>query len=200
MINQLPFSEACERNKAPILEVLLEELPGKGRLLEIGSGTGQHLVHFAPHFPGLMWQPSDQPGQLEGLAARIPLEAPPNVLPAIELDVLRHWPPGKFDAIFSSNTAHIMSWAEVSAMLAGAGALLHGHGIFCLYGPFNEGGGFTAPGNAEFDWQLRARDPEMGLRDIEALDKLGAKHKLVLQRKYDMPANNMLLVFMKLED
>lgn len=199
-MKQLPFSEACERNKAPILEVLLAELPTRGRLLEIGSGTGQHLVHFAPHFPGLEWQPSDRPEYLEGLAARIGLEAPPNVRPAIELDVLRHWRLGTFDAVFSSNTAHIMSWAAVCAMFDGTGAHLRGRGKFCLYGPFCEDGSFNTPSNAEFDRQLRGRDPEMGLRDIEALDMLAEKHNLILQSRYDMPANNQLLVFLKIED
>ena len=120
----LPFSDACERNKAPILEVLLQELPEQGKLLEIGSGTGQHLVHFAPRFPGLEWQPSDRSEYLEGLTARIELEASSNVRPAIELDVLRPWQAGTFDAVFSANTAHIMSWSAVCAMFEGTGAHL----------------------------------------------------------------------------
>ena len=196
----LPFSEACERNKAPILEVLLQELPESGSLLEIGSGTGQHLVYFAPHFPGLGWQPTDLPGQVEGLHARIRLEAPPNVRPAIELDVQGRWPPDTFDTVFSANTAHIMSWAAVCAMFEGVGDHLKDRGKFCLYGPFNEGGGYTAPGNEAFDRQLRARDSEMGLRDVEALDKLASKHNLELSKRHAMPANNLLLVFQKHED
>ena len=132
--------------------------------------------------------------------ARIEREAPPNVRPAIELDVVQAWRLGTFDAVFSSNTAHIMSWAAVCAMFEKTGAHLRDQGKFCLYGPFNEHGGYTSPGNEAFDRQLRRRDAEMGLRDVEALEKLGAKHNLILRKKYAMPANNQLLVFVKLED
>jgi cyclopropane fatty-acyl-phospholipid synthase-like methyltransferase len=191
----LPFSEACERNKAPILEALLPLLPRRGHVLEIGSGTGQHVVHFAPHWSGLTWQPTEQRQQLADLNARIRLEGASNILPAIELNVEAAWPDRHFAAAYSANTAHIMSWAAVCAMFAGVGRRLREVGAFCLYGPFSVGGSHTAASNAEFDRQLRTRDPEMGLRDIEALEELARSHNLRLEARLELPANNQLLVF-----
>jgi hypothetical protein len=193
----LPFAEACERNKTPILEALLSLLPTRGHLLEIGSGTGQHAVHFAPRFARLSWQPSERPEHLAGLNARIRAEGAPNILPAIALDVFAAWPDREYVAAYSSNTAHIMSWPAVCAMFVGIGRRLAGGGPFCLYGPFNEGGACTSTSNEEFDRALRSRDPEMGLRDVEALDALGREHRLALQQRIAMPANNQLLVFRK---
>jgi cyclopropane fatty-acyl-phospholipid synthase-like methyltransferase len=198
-MKQLPFAEACERNKGPILEILKEVLPSRGRILEIGAGTGQHLVFFAPHFPGLKWQSSDCSENLGGLAARISLEASPNILPPIELDVLGNWPGQLFDAVYSANTAHIMAWHAVCAMFAGLELHLAPGGVFCLYGPFNRNGRFTAASNAEFDRQLRERSSEMGLRDVEALESLAQRHQMILVRQYPMPANNQVLVFRRTE-
>lgn len=192
---QLPFAEACERNKQPILDVLSQVLPPTGRILEIGSGTGQHIVFFAPRLPGLLWQPSDRRENLAGISLRIEYEGAENTLPPIELDVLERWPEQEFDAAFSANTAHIMAWEAVCAMFAGLGRQLVFGGLFCLYGPFNQGGNFTAPSNEEFDRQLRARVPHMGLRDIEALESLAESHQMSLEQQYEMPANNQLLVF-----
>jgi len=194
---ELPFAEACERNKEPIFDALSRLLPPSGYVLEIGSCTGQHLVFFASRFPGLVWQPSDLPENLPGLMARIEWEGSSNILPAIGLDVLGSWPGQEFDAVYSSNTAHIMSWEAVCAMFAGVGKVLRSHGAFYLYGPFNESGKFTAPSNEAFDRDLRARDPVMGLRDIEALDTLANDHQMVLRTRFQMPANNQLLVFRK---
>jgi cyclopropane fatty-acyl-phospholipid synthase-like methyltransferase len=193
----LPYSESCERNKAPILEVLQQVLPRAGKILEIGSGTGQHIVHFAPHFPLLHWQPSDRDENLPGLAARVKQEGSPNILPPIKLDVLEQWPGGGFDAAFSANTAHIMGWDAVCAAFAGLGAHLAPGGLFCLYGPFNQDGRFTADSNREFDRHLRSSDPQMGLRDLEALESLANNSKMVLQKQFPMPANNQILVFRK---
>ena len=109
-MTQLPFSEACERNKAPVLHVLRQILPSTGAILEIGSGTGQHIVYFAPNLPGLQWQASDRDENLQGLTARLEQEGSPNILPAIELDVLEQWPDRIFDVAYSANTAHIMGW------------------------------------------------------------------------------------------
>lgn len=192
---ELPFSEACERNRGPILEVLLPQLPERGIVLEIGSGTGQHVVFLAPRFPRLSWQPSDRPEQLPGLNARIRAEGGPNVLPAIGLDVGGAWPDRRFAAVYSANTAHIMGWPAVCDMFAGVGPRLDPAGAFFLYGPFNAEGKATADTNAEFDRQLRARDPVMGLRDLEALDGLARQHGLGLQERIAMPANNQVLVF-----
>lgn len=190
-----PFSEACERNKAPILEVLREEFPAQGRVLEIGSGTGQHVVHFASGLPGLLWQPSEHASELDGLISRIRLEGPDNIAEPLELDVLADWPEETYDAALSANTAHIMSWEAVCAMFAGLGSHLCNGATFCLYGPFNEGGRYTAPSNESFDHWLQSRDPAMGLRDIEALEGLGMHHGLHLEKRHTMPANNQVLVF-----
>ena len=195
MNQDLPFSEACERNKEPILEALREVLPTEGRVLEVGSCTGQHVVFFAPAFPSLAWQPTDCPEYLDGLNARIQREGCPQVCAAIELDVLKVWPAGPFNAVYSSNTAHIMGWDGVCAMFGGVGECLQPGGVFCLYGPFNEGGEFTSSSNAEFDRGLRARDARMGIRDLEALEELAMNNRMILERRFGMPANNQLLVF-----
>lgn len=192
---ELPFSEACERNKGPILEALRSRLPRRGHVLEIGSGSGQHVVFFAPYFAGISWQPSERPELLPGLNARIFAEGAPNVLPAIELDVRGVWPGRQYAAAYSANTAHIMSWPEVCATFAGVGRRLSTNGVFCLYGPFNVDGAFTAPTNEAFDRQLRARDPEMGLRDTGALASLAGDHHMSLEERILLPANNQLLIF-----
>lgn len=195
----LPFSDSCERNKAPILEVLKAVLPGQGDVLEIGSCTGQHVVFFAPHFPGLRWQPSDCDEHLEGLAARLSQQGSPGIFAPLALDVTGVWPERKFDAVYSSNTAHIMSWEAVCAMFEGVGKVLRPGGVFCLYGPFNEGGSFTAASNREFDLSLRSRDASMGIRDREALESLALGHQMKLTQQFRLPANNCVLVFIKSE-
>ena len=195
----LPYSEACERNKEPILNVLLSVLPAQGRILEIGSCTGQHLVHFAAAFPGLSWQPSDRREYLDGLSARIASKGVNNILPAVELDVVSSWPDPFFDAVYSANTAHIMSWEMVCAMFAGVARLLRPGGVFCLYGPFNEAGRFTSDSNQGFDYSLRSRDPAMGIRDLESLARLACGHHMELMQQERLPANNSLLVFQKTE-
>ncbi len=197
MNEPLPHSEACERNKAPLLAALTRWLPERGWVLEIGSGTGQHAVYFAPRFPGLSWQPTGRDDEIDGLRLRIEREATENVLLPVKLDVVGAWPDHFYDAVFSANTAHIMSWPEVQRMFGGASERLRAGGVFCLYGPFNEGGQYTAESNEEFDRHLRARDPDMGLRDVEALESLAESHHLRLDGREAMPANNQLLVFRK---
>ncbi len=196
----LPYSEACERNKAPILNALLSVLPPQGRILEVGSCTGQHVVHFAAAFPGLSWQPSDRKEYLDGLSARITAEGGGNILRALELDVGSSWPDPFFDAVYSANTAHIMSWEMVCAMFAGVARLLRPGGVFCLYGPFNQEGRYTSDSNQGFDYSLRSRDPAMGIRDLEALDTLALSHHMELMQQIRLPANNSLLVFQKTEE
>jgi hypothetical protein len=193
----LPYSESCERNKEPILEVLLQLLPHYGKILEIGSGTGQHLVHFAPRIPGLIWQPSDRDEYLQGLLARVEQEGSQNILPPIKLDVLEQWPGGVFEAAYSANTAHIMSWDAVCAAFAGIGTHLAEGGLYCLYGPFNSDGRFTSDSNRQFDRHLQSQDPKMGLRDIEALEIQAKSNEMNLHGQFPMPANNQLLVFRK---
>ena len=193
----LPFAPACERNKQAIWEVLEQVLPASGTVLEIGSGTGQHVVHFAAQSPELQWQPSDRREYLPGLRLRLQHEGGSNILPPVMLDVLENWPEQVFDAVYSANTAHIMGWPAVCAMFQGVARRLIKGGVFCLYGPFNENGAFTAPSNAAFDAQLKSQDPEMGLRDIEALESLALEQHISLERRFQMPANNQLLVFRK---
>ena len=193
--DDLSFAPACERNKAPILEVLMKELPVEGEVLEIGSATGQHVVFFAANLPGLRWQPSDRKEYLPGLNRRIALEGGSNIASPIELDVLTQWPGRQFAAVYSANTSHIMSWEAVCAMFEGVATHLANGGVFCLYGPFNENQQFTAPSNADFDAQLRRQDPKMGLRDLEALETLARQHQMLRVAKYPLPANNQVLIF-----
>lgn len=192
---ELPYSEACERNKQPILDVLLDVLPKQGTVLELGSCTGQHVVHFAPAFPGLTWQPSDRSEYLPGLAARIRQQDAGTISSPIELDVRGDWPEKIFDAVFSANTAHIMGWPEVEAMFHGVGRKLVPGGVFCLYGPFGEKDGSMVRSNVAFDQSLRARDPAMGIRNLDSLEKLADRSHLRLVDRKRMPANNQMLIF-----
>ena len=200
-VQPLPFSEACERNKGPILEVLrrwLGESPGL--VVEIGSGTGQHAVHFARHLQQLSWQPTETPGNLAGLNARVGVEGPCNLLPPLELDVVQHdWPcvADGADAVFTANTLHIMSWPEVQALFRGVGRVLRDEGLLIVYGPFRYGGQYTSYSNASFDEALRSRDPASGIRDFEALDALAVQQGLSLVVDEAMPANNQTLVWRK---
>jgi len=196
----LPFSEACERNKHPILEVLRQTLPEEGSILEIGSCTGQHVVCFAPEFPNLKWQPSDQAEYLQGLIFRLKAEGCGNIMPAVELDVLGRWPHQVFDAAYSANTAHIMGWPAVQAMFGGVARHLAADGVFCLYGPFNRDGKYTSASNEDFDRNLKARDASMGIRDIADLVSLAERHYMKLEREIPLPANNQLLVFRKIHE
>ena len=196
----LPFSPACERNKQPILHALLQVLPHSGTVLEIGSGSGQHVVYFAAQLPGLQWQPSDRPEYLPGLRQRLQLEGSGNIQAPIMLDVLESWPERVFDAVYSANTAHIMGCAAVAATFAGVGSCLPKGGVFCLYGPFNEQGNFTAPSNAAFDAQLRRENPQMGLRDTQELESLAVNQGMRLEQRFQLPANNQLLAFFKRTD
>ncbi len=191
-----PFAEACERNRAPILAVLERVLSGAKSVLEIGSGTGQHAVYFAQHLPHLSWQPSDLPEDLPGIRAWIAEASGQPPLPPLARDVARGpWPQARYDAVFSANTAHIMSWPQVERMVAGAAAMLQRNGRLCLYGPFNYGGHYTSASNAAFDASLRARAPHMGIRDFAAMDALAQSHGFALLEDAAMPANNRLLVW-----
>jgi cyclopropane fatty-acyl-phospholipid synthase-like methyltransferase len=193
-----PFAESCEQNRAPILEVLRIVLAGKSRLLEIGSGTGQHAVYFAPEFPALTWQTSDVAANHAGIRAWLEHTGVTNVLPPCALDVCKDaWPAARYDAVFSANTAHIMSWPEVECFFAGVGQTLETDGVFCLYGPFNYNGDYTSESNANFDQWLKQRDPLSGVRDVEALQALAGEAGLLLKKDYEMPANNRTLVWCK---
>jgi len=194
----LPSSEACERNKDPILEVLRSALAAPQQVLEIGSGTGQHAVYFAAQLPHLTWYPTEQLSYLPDLAARVKLQGTPNVRAPTVLDVRQPvWPLRVVDAIFTANTLHIMSWTEVNAMFDGIGAVLAAGGVLCIYGPFRYNGRYTSGSNEDFDRMLKERDPESGLRDIQEVSALGARHGLRLRADHDLPANNRLLEIIK---
>lgn len=183
-----PFAEASERNRAPILAILKRVFKNSRRVLEIGSGTGQHAAYFAAELPHLVWQASDVAEHLPGIREWLADPAP------IELDVDEEWPAVEADAVFSANTCHIMSWAQVQRMFAGIGKI-RSLKTFCLYGPFNYDGRPTSESNARFDAMLRGRDPASGLRDFEAVAALAEGAGLALEEDNAMPANNRLLVF-----
>jgi cyclopropane fatty-acyl-phospholipid synthase-like methyltransferase len=193
-----PHSEACDRNRDPILKVIRPVLAGCSAVLEIGSGTGQHAVYFAAAMPHLVWHPSDREEYLPGIRLWIEEAGLPNLRPPLGLDVnavpWRHPP---VDAVFSANTAHIMHWPEVRALIAGVGALLPPGGAFLLYGPFNYNGRYTSDSNRHFDAWLKARDPDSGIRPFEDVDALATEAGLTLQRDVAMPANNRILYWRK---
>ncbi len=194
----LPYSEACERNKAPILEVLREHLPVRGEVLEIGSGSGQHAVFFARQFPGLRWQPSDTGDFLPGLRARLAAEAPANLAAALELDVRSGpWSESRYAAVFSANTMHYMSSAAGRDMLYGCGRVLQPDGILIVYGPFKYNGEFTTPSNARFDGWLKSSDPQRGVRDFEWVKEVAGQAGLRFCADIAMPANNQCLIWRK---
>ena len=192
------FSKACEQNKEPLLEVVGRAFVSCQRVLEIGSGTGQHAVFFGRHMPLLSWQTSDLPEHHASIYKWIEEAELGNVLPPITLDVEDEWPAQTYDGVFSANTAHIMSWPQVIRMFAGVARVLQPGGVFCLYGPFKYDGDNTCGNDtAAFDQLLQAQDPVSGIRDFEKLDKLARCQGLVLVRDEKMPANNRALIWCK---
>ena len=192
----LPFSEACERNKVPILNVLRGAFAQRRQVLEIGSGTGQHAAFFAEHLPHLVWHPTERLANLSDLEACLKNTPRPNLSAPAVLDVSqKEWPLPSVDAAFTANTLHIMSWPNVIALFAGLGAALTAEATFAVYGPFRYGGAYTSESNQRFDEMLKSRDPHSGLRDIEALKELAAGQRLQLSADHDLPANNRLLVW-----
>jgi len=193
-----PFSEACERNKEPIVNELLRLFAGVQQVLEIGSGTGQHAAYFALKLPHLRWQPSDLALHHVGIEAWIRGSRQENIDPPLELDVTHWpWPELQVQAVFSANTLHIISWAAVQAFFKGVGALLPSGGLLVVYGPFNEGGQFTSPSNEAFDAFLKRRDPLSGLRDRAELEQVASSQGLQLVEQHDLPNHNRLLVWEK---
>ena len=193
-----PNAPAAIRNREAILEVLRHDLDGKLKVLEIGSGTGQHAIHFAAGLPELTWQTSDRVQNHDGIRQWIASSGLDNVISPLELDVSDH--PDidvKYDAIFSANTAHIMSADSVVDMIELVGTALAPGGKFLLYGPFCIDRQFTSESNRRFDESLKAQDPSMGIRDMEWLDELADRQKLARVRTYAMPANNMLVAWEK---
>jgi len=195
---ELPYSQSCENNKVPILNVLQRVFDQAHCVLEIGSGTGQHAVYFAPRLSHVRWQPTDLEGNLPGI--RLWCEACPaqNLCPPLAFD-LQHgeWPVNGCDAVFSANTAHIMPWDITTRMIRRVAKALPTGGIFALYGPFNYSGQFTSESNERFDSWLKAQNPDQGIRDFEQVNDIAASGGLNLFEDNPMPANNRLLVWVK---
>ena len=197
------YSPAAERNRAPILEVLRQILPDNGQALEIASGTGQHVAHFASNMPGWVWQPSDaQADGFESVRAWRAQASVVNVREPVLLDVMAPaWPtgsaefPDKFDAIFCANMLHIAPWATCAALMAGSAKYLSPEGALITYGPYLEHDVPTSPGNLAFGESLRLRDPAWGIRALEDVVHQAALAGLRLRERVAMPANNLLLVF-----
>lgn len=192
-----PFSQACENNKAPILAVLQRVFAPCRNILEIGSGTGQHAVWFAPRLAHLHWQTSDLAENHPGINAWIDEQPASNVARPIVLNVVSGSWPVAVDGVFSANTCHIMSWPSVVKMFDGFGRHLVRDGMVAIYGPFNYGGEFTSASNAQFDQWLRLRAPHQGIRDIAAIQRLAQLAGLEPLEDNPMPANNRLLVWRK---
>ena len=192
------YSAACERNREPILAILQPLFAKPVKVLEIGSGTGQHAVYFGEHLPHVTWQTSDLADNHPSILAWMEEARLPNVLAPLTLDVsASDWQTGQYDAIFSANTCHIMAWPQVEQMFAGFPQIMRDGGLVCLYGPFNYEGKFTSGSNAAFDASLRAQAPHRGIRDFEAVDALAQRAGLRLLADNAMPAHNRLLVWQR---
>ena len=185
-----PFAPACERNREPILAVLRERFADRHRVLEIGSGTGQHAVYFAAALPHLVWQSSDVAAHLPGIRMWLDEAALPNTPAPLAIDVNDGLPRGEHDAVFSANTLHIMAWTEVERLFEELPQAMSADALLVVYGPFNRAGRFTSASNAAFDAALRAGDPRRGIRDLEAVDALALRAGLLLLEDREMPANN----------
>lgn len=192
----LPHSDACERNKQPILDVLKTEFAGCRHVLEIGSGTGQHAVHFALAMPQVVWQPTELPDAMPGLRRRIFYEGPKNLRAPVVIDVtVTPWDLRRVDGVFTANTLHIMHWPQVEALFAALPAATQPGTVLAIYGPFRYGDKYTSESNVAFDELLHARDPESGIREFEAVDALARTAGFTFVADHKMPANNQTLVW-----
>jgi SAM-dependent methyltransferase len=190
-----PFAEAAEQNKSVIFDAIRRYL--KGEALEIGSGTGQHAVHFASRVPGIVWQTSDLEPNLAGIEAWIEGSGLQNMPPPLALDVNAGWPDHRYDIIYTANTLHIMDATSVERCLEGVGQCLKPAGVFAVYGPFNYAGRHTSESNARFDQMLRARGVGSGIRDFDWIEKLADTAGLDLLEDVEMPVNNRTLIWQK---
>ncbi len=195
------YAPATERNRDAIIAVLARVLPKTGKILEIASGTGEHAVAFARAFPGLAWQPSDpDPAARASIDAWRAEVALPNLTAAVEINAVEQmWGVAHAEAILCINMIHISPWAAALGLFAGAARILDPGGILVLYGPYFRADIATAPSNIAFNASLRERDPEWGLRSVEAVVEQAAKHKLVISELIEMPANNLTLSFRKID-
>ena len=198
-----PYSAACQRNRDPILQVLRTQFADRRRVLEIGSGTGQHAAYFSAALPQLVWQASDRAENLPGI--RLWLAGAAGLPGPLEFDVARHRLPLSadaasvtgYDAVFSANTLHIMSWPEVGQLFAALPRLTTKAARLVVYGPFNYGGKFTSVSNADFDRSLKERAPHMGIRDVAEVDALAHAVGFDLIDDVAMPANNRCRVWQR---
>ena len=197
-MSQKPYSQACENNKGPILQVLKKAFADISEVLEIGAGTGQHAVHFAAHLPHLIWHPTDVPHYLEGIRQWVTEAGLANLQLPRALNVLdEEWPLSRVQAVFTANSLHIMGKAEVMRLFEKLGQVLTLGGTFCCYGPFNYGGRFTSQSNARFNEWLALQHPQCGIRDFEWVESLAHAAGLALVEDHAMPANNRLLEWRK---
>jgi hypothetical protein len=199
LANHRLVSPSAERNRAPISEVLSQVLPERGVILEISSGTGQHVVHFARAMPNLIWQPSERDDDcLRSIVAWLSVEQLPNVRPPLHLDVSASpWPITSAAALVCINMIHIAPWSAAQALFRGGEGLLSGGGVVCLYGPFRRQGRHTSPSNEAFDELLRRQDPDWGVRDLDEVARLADTAGFDLLQTHEMPSNNLTVVFRK---
>ena len=197
MLNdRLPFSQACENNKEPILKVLKEYISDQESLLEIAGGTGQHGEFFEKSFPNLLWQTSDLPSAVADLNLRISETSLQNLPPALTLDVNdSNWNVKKYELLFTANSLHIMSEKSVENFFSKIPNILQQNALVFIYGPFKYGGKFTTKSNAEFNEWLKEKDLRSGVRDFEVISELAVSVGLSLVADVQMPSNNQLLVF-----
>jgi SAM-dependent methyltransferase len=194
-----PYAESCDQNRDPILGVIAPLFRTAGRVLEIGSGTGQHAVYFASRMEHLQWLASDRAENHAGISLWLAEAALPNLTGPLLLDVAHStWPDIEVDAVFTANTLHIMHWPEVCALFNGVGRVLSPSSLFVAYGPFNYGGAYTSDSNARFDQWLKQRDSGSGIRDFDALNELAGASGLGFLEEHKMPANNRILVWQRL--
>ena len=193
----MKFSDACERNKIPILKVLNEELDS-GTVLEIGSGTGQHSVFFSKEIPSIKWYPSDTISNFESLNAFVTNYQNNNLQTPFVIDITQdQWIDFKVDYVFTSNTFHIINNALLTYFFYQCSKVMKSNGKLIIYGPFKFDNQFNSPSNQTFDELLKASDPFSGLKNFEEIINIALKFNLIFSKKYEMPANNNILVFKK---
>ncbi len=196
MTDEKPFAPSADRNRDVILAAIRDELNDTDHVFEFGSGTGQHICHFAANLAANTWQPSDLTGRLSGIEQWIAESGCTNILPPMELDLNSELPPSAHATVcYSANTLHIVSWPLVERLFLHAATLLPAGGKLCLYGPCKFDGKYTSDGNRDFDQQLRSEDPTMGIREFNDLKVLATHHGFLHKRTLDMPANNQFFVW-----